>query len=86
MWVNKIRNISNPNQNARVYALDFYSKERIKDKQRKLCRAFKGPIHETVKVILRNYLKTQKDLLYETTVPVVKYVIPKKSPLDTIKF
>lgn len=86
MWVNKIRNISNPNQNARVYALDFYSKERIKDNQRKLCRAFTGPIHETVKVILRNYLKTQKDLLYETTVPVVKYVIPKKSPLDTIKF
>ncbi len=86
MWVNKIRNISNPNQNARVYALDFYSKERIRDNQRKLCRAFEGPIHETVNVILRNFLKTQKDFLFETTTPVVKYVIPKKSPLDTIKF
>ena len=86
MWVNKIRNISNPNQNARIYALDFYSKERIKDNQRKLCRAFEGPIHETVRVILRNFLKTQKDLLFEQTTPVVKYVIPKKSPLDTIKF
>ena len=86
MWVNKIRNISNPNQNARVYSLDFYSKERIRDRQRKICRAFEGPIFETVKKVLREDLITQKDFYFETTAPTVKYVIPKKSPLDTIKF
>ena len=86
MWVNKIRNITSPNQNAKVYALDFYSKERIRDKQRKICKAFTGPIFKTVNEILRQHLKTQKDFYFETTSPTVKYVIPKKTPLDTIKF
>ena len=86
MWVSKIRNIVSPNQNTKVYALDFFSKERIRDKQRKISKALEGPIFESVRNVLRNSLKTQKDFYYETTAPTVKYVIPKKSPLDTIKF
>ena len=86
MWVSKIRNISEPNQNTKVYVLDFFSKERIKSNQRKISRAFTGPIFRTVQSVIRNYLKTQKDFFYETTAPTVKYVIPQKSPLDTIKF
>ena len=86
MWVSKIRNISEPNQNTKVYVLDFFSKERIKSNQRKISRAFTGPIFRTVQSVVRNYLKTQKDFFYETTAPTVKYVIPQKSPLDTIKF
>ena len=86
MWVSKIRNISEPNQNTKAYVLDFFSKERIKSNQRKISRAFTGPIFRTVQSVIRNYLKTQKDFFYETTAPTVKYVIPQKSPLDTIKF
>jgi len=86
MWVSKIRNISAPNQNAKVYVLDFFSKERIKSNQRKISRAFTGPIFRTVQSVIRDYLKTEKDFYYETTAPTVKYVIPNKSPLETIKF
>ena len=86
MWVSKIRNISEPNQNTKVYSLDFYSKERIKNLQRKVSTAFTGPIFETVKNILRNHLTTEKDFYFETTSPTVKYVIPQTSPFDTIKF
>ena len=86
MWVSKIRNINAPNQNAKVYVLDFFSKERIKSNQRKISRAFTGPIFRSVQSVIRNYLKTQKDFYYETTSPTVKYVIPNKSPLETIKF
>ena len=86
MWVSKIRNISAPNQNAKVYVLDFFSKERIKSNQRKIQKAFTGPIFRTVQNILRNNLNTEKDFYYETTAPTVKYVIPNKSPLETIKF
>ena len=36
MWVSKIRNISEPNQNTKAYVLDFFSKEIIKSNQRKI--------------------------------------------------
>ena len=86
MWGSKIRNISEPNQNTKVYVLDFFSKERIKSNQRKISTEFTVPIFRTVQSVIRNYLKTQKDFFYETTAPTVKYVIPQKSPIDTIKF
>ena len=86
MWISKVSKISSPNPGVKVYALDFYSKERIKDSQRKLCKAFEGPIHESVRTVLRYHLKSEKNFHYERTVPNVKYVIPKKSPIDTISF
>tara|TARA_B100000902_G_scaffold59439_1_gene66437 strand:+ start:131 stop:1639 length:1509 start_codon:yes stop_codon:yes gene_type:complete len=86
MFVYKVRNISEPSPGVKTYILEFCSKENIKDKQRKICRAFEGPIHKSVIKILRAYLKSQKNLFYESTAPVVKYVIPKKTPMDTIRF
>ena len=86
MWVTNIKNISQPKPGVKIYALEFHSKERVKDTQRKLSRAFAGTISESVKTVIRSYLKSEKDLFYEPTSPVVKYVIPKKSPLSTIKF
>ena len=86
MFVHKIVNISEASPGVKTYGLQFCSKELIKDRQRKLCRAFQGPIHKTVEKVFRDYLKSKKDIFFEQTVPEVKYVIPKKSPLDTIKF
>lgn len=86
MFVYSIKNISEPSPGVKTYALRFCSKELIKDKQRKLCRAFEAPIHITVQKVLHKYLKSRKNLFFEQTTPLVKYVIPKKSPLDTIKF
>ena len=86
MFVYSIKNISEPSPGVKTYALRFCSKELIKDKQRKLCRAFEAPIHLTVQKVLKDYLKSRKNLFFEQTTPLVKYVIPKKSPLDTIKF
>ena len=86
MFVYSIKNISEPRPGVKTYALRFCSKELIKDRQRKLCKAFQGPIHSTVKKVLHKYLKSKKNLFFEQTTPIVKYVIPKKSPLDTIKF
>ena len=86
MFVYKVRNISEPSPGVKTYILEFCSKEKIKDSQRKICRAFESPIHESVIKVLRKYLKSNKDLFYEKTNPVVKYVIPKKSPIDTIRF
>ena len=86
MFVYSIKSISEPSPGVKTYALRFCSKELIKDRQRKLCQAFQGPIHDTVFKVLRGHLKSNKNFFFEQTTPVVKYVIPKKSPLDTIKF
>jgi hypothetical protein len=86
MFVYSIKSISEPSPGVKTYALRFCSKELIKDRQRKLCKAFEGPIHDTVFKVLRGHLKSKKNWFFEQTTPIVKYVIPKKSPLDTIKF
>tara|TARA_Y100001973_G_C5193720_1_gene332744 strand:+ start:961 stop:2475 length:1515 start_codon:yes stop_codon:yes gene_type:complete len=86
MFIYKIKDIRVVSPNKKFYGLEFCSKEKIKDTQRKICKAMTGPIHNLVMSILRNDLKSKKDLFFEETKPVVKYVIPKKSPLNTIKF
>lgn len=85
MFIYKIKNIR-IGTGKKYYALEFCSKEKIRDTQRKICKAYEGPIHNFVRDVLRNDLKSQKNLFFEQTSPVVKYVIPKKSPLDTIDF
>ena len=67
MFVYSIKNISEPSPGVKTYALRFCSKELIKDKQRKLCKAFEAPIHLTVQKVLKDYLKSRKNLFFEQT-------------------
>ena len=86
MFIYKVTNIVQPNQGVKIYTLEFCSREEIRSSQRKICRAFTGQVHEIVHTILRKDLKSKKMLQFEPTKGINKYVIPKLSPFNSIKF
>ena len=86
MFVYKVTNIISPNQGTKMYTLEFCSREEVRNSQRKVSRAFTGSVHEIVHKILRSDLKSKKNLLFEPTKGINKYVMPKLSPIECIKF
>tara|TARA_Y100000114_G_scaffold63731_1_gene58403 strand:+ start:705 stop:2201 length:1497 start_codon:yes stop_codon:yes gene_type:complete len=86
MFVYKIMNIISPNPNVKIYTLEFCSREEIRNSQRKICRAFTGTVDNIVQKILRNDLKSKKNYIFEPTKNINKYVFPKLSPFESIKF
>lgn len=86
MFVYSVSNIISPNQGVKMYTLEFCSREAIRDSQRKICRAFTGSVHEIVHNIVRTDLKSKKNLIFEPTKGVNKYVMPKLSPFECINF
>ena len=86
MFVYSVSNIISPNQGVKMYTLEFCSREAIRDSQRKVCRAFTGSVHEIVHNIVRTDLKSKKNLIFEPTKGVNKYVMPKLSPFECINF
>tara|TARA_B100001113_G_scaffold334513_1_gene313257 strand:+ start:2120 stop:3619 length:1500 start_codon:yes stop_codon:yes gene_type:complete len=86
MFIYKVSNIVQPNQGVKIYTLEFCSREEIRSSQRKVSRAFTGPVHEIVHNILRTDLKSKKIYQFEPTKGINKYVMPKLSPFKCIKF
>jgi len=86
MFIYKIENITAVNPGTKMYTLEFCSKEEIRSSQRKICRAFTGSVNEIVTNILRTDLKSKKNILFEPTKGINKYVMPKLSPFKCIKF
>ena len=86
MFVYRVNNIKQVNPGTKMYTLEFCSREEIRNSQRKISRAFTGQVHEIVHNILRNDLKSKKNLLFEPTKGLNKYVMPKLSPFKAIKF
>lgn len=86
MFVYKIMNIISPNPGVKIYTLEFCSREEIRNSQRKISRAFTGKVDTIVQNILRSDLKSKKNYVFEPTKGVNKYVIPKLSPFESIKF
>ena len=86
MFIYRINNIIKPNPGTKMYTLEFCSREEIRSSQRKICRAFTGTVDNIVHTILRDDLKSKKNLLFEPTKGKNKYVIPKLSPFNAIKF
>jgi hypothetical protein len=86
MYIYRINNILKPTPGAKMYTLEFCSKEEIRNSQKKVCKAYHNPIHTSVGLILRAELGSPKDFMYEETKFTPKYVIPKLTPLNAIKF
>ena len=86
MFVYKLSQIVQPSQGVKIYTLEFCSKEEIRNSQRKICRAFTGTVDNIVRTILRKDLKSKKNYIFEPTKGLNKYVMPKKSPLECVKF
>ena len=86
MFVYNITNIISPNPGVKIYTLEFCSREEIRNSQRKIGRAFTGSVDAIVLNILRSDLKSKKNLFFEPTKGVNKYVMPKLAPFESIKF
>jgi len=86
MFVYKIENIIQHNKGVKIYTLEFCSREEIRNSQRKISRAFTGSVYQIVHTILRDDLKSKKSFIFEPTKGINKYVMPKLSPIECVKF
>jgi hypothetical protein len=86
MFIYKINNITKPTPGSKLYTLEFCSKEEIRNSQRKLSKAYHDRIDNSVRLILRTSLGSPKDFHFEKTKLKPKYVMPKMSPFNAIKF
>ena len=84
MHVYKISDISQLNQTTKTYKLHFCSTELIKNYTEVVDTAKKGTIDKIVVDIIKNNLKTKKDIFVEPTIGNRKYVFPRMKPLQAI--
>lgn len=85
MFIYSISERKSINQRTQGYMLHFCSIESIKNHQRRVCKAFSSTIDEMIINILRNDLKTKKNIFIEETKGVTKFTLPLDKPLNTIK-
>lgn len=84
MFIYNIENRQEANPRAQVYTLKFCSMEVVKNSQRRVSNAFAGTIDEMILQILRNNLKTKKDVVVEETKGDHKFVIPRLKPFEAV--
>jgi len=85
MIITGIRSKAMLKDRIQSYTLEFCSLERVKNDLTKVSRSFSGTTDSFVLDICRSELDTRKNLILEETKSVVKYVAPRKSPMECIR-
>jgi hypothetical protein len=70
--------------NTQALLLEFTTHELVKNQRVKLNKSFTGTCSDIVETILRNELKTKKDLFIEPSDGIKKYVFPNFDPFTAI--
>lgn len=73
------------NPRTQSYVIRFCSIENIKNQQRRVSKALATGIDDMMVRIMRNDLKTKKNIIVEETSGIHKYVFPRVKPFDAIK-
>ena len=69
---------------AQTYRIHFVSPELMNNQRVRVSQAYEGTYHEIVEDIMKNHLKTKKDVWLEKTKDIIKVVIPNLHPFDAI--
>jgi len=69
---------------AQTYRIHFVSPELMNNQRVRVSQAYEGTYDEIVEDIMKNHLKTKKDVWLERTKDIIKVVIPNLHPFDAI--
>lgn len=85
MFVYSVSERKPVNPRTQGYIINFCSIEAIKNHQKRVCKSLATTIDDMVVNVLRNDLKTQKNIFVEETSGTHKYTLPLEKPFTTIK-
>lgn len=85
MFVYAIDKRQQVNPRTQSYIIRFCSMENIKNQQRRVSKSLSGSIDQMMINIMRNDLKSKKNIIIEETRNLHKYVFPRLKPFDAIK-
>ena len=70
---------------AQTYRIHFCAPELMNNERVRVSKAYEDTYSEIVKDIMKNQLKTAKDVWLEDTTDIIKIVIPNMHPFDAIR-